>query len=136
FVVVSTLEAAPVREAQFFLDLLNERKLHVGAIVLNKVLPEYLLRADGAAAAKEIAANPDEVIAQLAGAWDHEGHGPRVLAEIGTSFNNYRLVAQREAELRAELSRHADSVAALDYMSEDITDLRGLLRLGAMMWRN
>src|SRR3954462_221516 len=39
FVVVSTLEAAPAREAEYFLDLLAERRLHVGALVLNKVMP-------------------------------------------------------------------------------------------------
>ncbi len=43
FVVVSTLEVAPAREAEFFLELLAERRYHVGALVLNKVLPEFLL---------------------------------------------------------------------------------------------
>ena len=42
FMVVSTLEATPVREAEFFSAELTARKLHLGAIVLNKVLPEYL----------------------------------------------------------------------------------------------
>ena len=44
FVVVSTLEAAPLHEAEFFIDALDERKLHLGALVLNKVLPSYLRR--------------------------------------------------------------------------------------------
>ena len=43
FVVVSTLEAAPVHEAEFFLTALRERHLHLGAVVLNKVLPASLL---------------------------------------------------------------------------------------------
>ena len=64
------------------------------------------------------------------------GHGDRQFLPDQFGEMHAAVVAQREAELRAELSRHADSVAALDYMSEDITDLRGLLRLGAMMWRN
>ncbi|NLA37389.1 MAG: AAA family ATPase [Actinobacteria bacterium] len=135
FVVVSTLEAAPVREAQFFLDLLHERNLHVGAVVLNKVLPEYLLRSDGAEAATMLSTHSAAVAEQLADVWDAEGHGERLLREIGTSFTNYQLVAQREAELRSELSRKADTVAALPYMSDDITDLGGLLRLGAGLWR-
>ena len=41
FMVVSTLEATPVREAEFFAKELTERRLHLGAIVLNKVLPAY-----------------------------------------------------------------------------------------------
>src|SRR5581483_10136951 len=43
FVVVSTLESAPVREAQYFISELRQRNLHLGAVVLNKVLPPYLL---------------------------------------------------------------------------------------------
>src|SRR5882757_3326160 len=39
FVVVSTLESSPVREAEFFITELNARNLHLGAVVLNKVLP-------------------------------------------------------------------------------------------------
>src|SRR6202034_2890645 len=42
FMVVSTLEATPVREAEFFSAELTARKLHLGAVVLNKVLPDYL----------------------------------------------------------------------------------------------
>ena len=41
FVVVSTLEDAPVREAEFFMQALVERELHLGALVLNKVLPPW-----------------------------------------------------------------------------------------------
>ena len=40
FMVVSTLEATPVREAEFFSAELTARKLHLGAVVLNKVLPD------------------------------------------------------------------------------------------------
>jgi anion-transporting ArsA/GET3 family ATPase len=44
FVVVSTLEAAPLHEAEFFIETLEERRYHLGALVLNKVLPSYLRR--------------------------------------------------------------------------------------------
>ncbi|MGK2949263.1 MAG: ArsA family ATPase, partial [Acidimicrobiales bacterium] len=44
FCVVSTLEAAPVREAEFFIRELDARGLHLGGLVLNKVLPSYLRR--------------------------------------------------------------------------------------------
>ena len=44
FVVVSTLEAAPVHEAEYFIEELERRHLHLGALVLNKVLPSYLRR--------------------------------------------------------------------------------------------
>src|SRR3546814_14602246 len=41
FVVVSTLESAPVREAEFFVDALQERGLHLGRGLLNRVLPSW-----------------------------------------------------------------------------------------------
>src|SRR3954470_9606593 len=41
FVVVSTLESAPVREAEFFIDALADKHLHLGAVVLNRVLPGF-----------------------------------------------------------------------------------------------
>ena len=65
FVVVSTLEAVPLREAEFFADQLTSRHLHLGAIVLNKVLPLYLRGADGAALAEAI----KEGAPALAGGW-------------------------------------------------------------------
>ena len=59
----------------------------------------------------------------------------RVLAEVGESFLNFQVVATREAEQRHELSRHADVVATVPYADHDITDLAGLLELGAALWR-
>ena len=43
FIVVTTLEAAPLHEAEFFIDVLDDKRFHLGAVVLNKVLPSYLL---------------------------------------------------------------------------------------------
>jgi anion-transporting ArsA/GET3 family ATPase len=39
FIVVTALEATPLREAEFFMDALKRMGLHPGALVLNKVLP-------------------------------------------------------------------------------------------------
>ena len=54
FLVISTLEVAPAREAEFFLELLAERHYHVAALVLNKVLPDVLLDHDAATAARTL----------------------------------------------------------------------------------
>ena len=58
FVVVSTLETAPLREAEFFISELQKRKFHLGAVVLNKTLPDYLLGEAGDAAARALVADP------------------------------------------------------------------------------
>ena len=43
FAVVTTLEGAPLREAEPFCHELTARDFHLGALVLNKTLPDYLL---------------------------------------------------------------------------------------------
>ena len=47
FAVVTTLEGAPLREAQRFCSELAARDFHLGALVLNKTLPDYLLAPEG-----------------------------------------------------------------------------------------
>jgi anion-transporting ArsA/GET3 family ATPase len=135
FVVVSTLESAPVREAEFFVDALEERGLHLGAVVLNKVLPGWFLDAEATGAAKALCARSEELAAALPGSIGEPPLVGRVLHEVGESFLNFQVVAKREAEVRAELSASPEVVAAVPYFDHDITDLGGLLRLGEQIWR-
>jgi anion-transporting ArsA/GET3 family ATPase len=136
FVVVSTLEAAPLREAEFFISELAARKLHLGAVVLNKTLPDYLQGADGDAAARALAENPGpaaQAAAAAAPELDPVTAG-RVLATIGESFLNFEVAAKREAELRGELGRLSAPVLRVPAFEEDIHDLRGLARLGECLF--
>ncbi len=105
FVVVSTLESAPLREAEFFIDALDERGLHLGAVVLNKVLPEWFLDHGATGAAKALCTDAAEIAKQLDGELGESEQVARVLREIGESFLNFQVVAKREAETRAELGR-------------------------------
>ena len=135
FVVVSTLEASPLHEAEFFIDVLGDKRFHLGAVVLNKVLPSYLLDDTAARIAEHLERDPAPVATAVAA----DGAGERaqverVLREIGESFGNYRVVAQREAEQRAELAANPDVVATVPYFETDIYDLAGLLRLGGQLW--
>ncbi len=139
FVVVTTLEPAPVREADFFIDALAERGFDLGAVVLNKVLPSYLLDRGATAAARAVASDPEGLAAMVAessrGKLADVALVSRVLREVGESFLNYRVIATREAEQRAELSRKPELVASVPYFDTDIHDLAGLLRLGEQIWR-
>ncbi len=134
FVVVSTLEAAPVREAEFFMEALSGKKLHLGALVLNKVLPDYLLDEQATAVARTMAGEPSRVAAGLPDALGDEKSRERVVAEVGESFLNFQVVAKREAEQRAELAVAPDVVASVPYFDTDIFDLAGLARLGEQLW--
>jgi len=135
FVVVSTLEAAPLHEAEFFVDSLSDKKFHLGAVVLNKVLPSYLLDGAAATVAERLVGDGVKVAAELAPAI---GCDPtlveRVLTEMGENFLRFQLVAQREAEQRAELAVSPEVVATVPYFESDIYDLAGLLRLGEQIW--
>jgi len=134
FVVVTTLEAAPLREAEFFVDALREDKLHIGARVLNKVLPRYLLDGASARVAERLCSDGPAIAAAMPAELGERVAVARVLQEIGESFLNFAVVAKREAEQRAELASAPDVVATAPYFETDVYDLAGLLRLGQTIW--
>jgi len=141
FVVVSTLEAVPLREAEFFAAQLTARQLHLGAIVLNKVLPDYLLGSAGTRIAETVKDRAEELATELAPALavadatlDESDQIARVLTEVADSYLNFQVVALREKEERATLAVHPDVLATVPFFDTDIYDLGGLLRLGEQIW--
>jgi len=134
FVVVSTLEPAPAQEAEFFIEALTERKLHLGALVLNKVLPADLFSSAAAKVADRLCQDPAPIAAAAADRVEDTEQVARVLKEVAESFLNYRLVASREAEEAARLGTPAEVVATVPYLADDIHDLAGLLVIGDHLW--
>ena len=137
FAVVTTLEGAPLREAETFCAELRARDFHLGALVLNKTLPDYLLSDDGDAAATSLERDSDSIAVQLAdlgGSLSDATNTARVLRTLGDSFHDYEVVARREAELRAELARLPDVVARVPTFDRDITDVAGLARVGECLF--
>ena len=139
FIVVSTLESIPVREAGTFMGLLPAKGFHLGGLVLNRVLPAYLLSPGLAPRAARLS----EQAEQLAGLLCSEkgplpGTAPvlveRVLQEVGANFNNLGVVARREASLRSELSDLASAVVSVPELEQDVHDLGGVLELGRHIW--
>ncbi len=57
-----------------------------------------------------------------------------MLKEIGQSFDDYRIVASREREMAAELSRHPELVVSAPHLDHDVSDLGGLIALGRALW--
>jgi anion-transporting ArsA/GET3 family ATPase len=138
FIVVATLEASPLREAQVFVKELGRRDLHVGAIVLNKVLPEYLRDPAGRHVAERLKDGAEAIAEKLAGDASLEAVDvatlSRVLAELGSSYLDYNVVAQREAEQRAEMANTPDVLVSVPFFDTDVYDMEGLLRLGERLW--
>jgi anion-transporting ArsA/GET3 family ATPase len=134
FLVVSTLEAAPLREAESFVSALTDRDFHLGGIVLNKVLPTYL-RDDAATEVAESMRRESESLAdRLAPEPAERAILAGVLSEVGDSFLNFQVVARREAEQEAELRAAPEVVVSVPFFETDIYDLSGLLRIGEQIW--
>jgi anion-transporting ArsA/GET3 family ATPase len=140
FSVVTTLEGAPLREAQLFCEQLTRGDFHLGALVLNKTLPDYLLSPDGARAADAIAAEAAPLAEVLASSGVPElADAPRtarVLRTIGESFKNFAVVAKREAELKTELAGMPDVVVNVPNFEVDIYDVSGLARIGDCLFES
>jgi anion-transporting ArsA/GET3 family ATPase len=141
FVIVSTLEAAPASEARYLADELHRRQMPLGALVLNRVLPADIRRPAVVKAAKQLAARSTDptLLAGLQRTLPNNLHAtqPRiasVLTEVAARLAEVAVVAAREAERRADLSDLAPVVVAAPTMREDITDVAGLLRLGALLF--
>jgi anion-transporting ArsA/GET3 family ATPase len=134
FIVVSTLEHVPVREAEFFIDALDERKFHLGALVLNKVLPTYFLDEDATRVAQLLCADGPQVAHAVESIVSKPDKVAPVLREIGESFLNFQVVAKREQEQRTELAKLPEVVATVPYFETDIYDMGGLLDLGFQVW--
>jgi len=152
FAVVTTLEGAPLREAEAFCEELVKRHFHLGALVLNKTLPDYLLEPAAEAAAAALQRDADVLGAALAAAGAGTGTGSSALADasadaivlrtVADSFRNYGVVARREAELRSELGRLSspgrdagpEVVVRVPSLDTDISDLEGLMRIGEVLF--
>jgi anion-transporting ArsA/GET3 family ATPase len=133
FMVVSTLEVTPVREAEFFATELVARKLSLGAMVLNKVLPDYLREPSADRAAHALLDRAPQISQLLPSSVD-PAQAQRVLEECAESFLNFSVVARQEAEQRAELATTPEVLATVPFFDTDVSDMGGLLRLGEQIW--
>ena len=133
FVVVSTAETAPLREARFMVDELQRRRMPLGAVVLNRVLPGELRQAGSTKSAGRLAAaaaNPDAVAKIAAAARVPAEELAPVLAEIGERFRETSVVAAREAERRREMESVVSLVVTVPLMPADVHDVVGLVEIG------
>jgi anion-transporting ArsA/GET3 family ATPase len=134
FMVVTTLEPTPLQEAETLAQALSDRGYHLGALVLNRVLPTYLRDPVAAGTAERLTARSKEVAKLLAPGVGDPGEVERVLTEVAENFLNFNLVAQREAEQQGELQVAPGVVSLAPRFATDIHDLCGLMRLGGSLW--
>ena len=132
FVVVSTLEPAPAREARFLADELHRRAMPLGALVLNRTLPAGVRQPAAAKAAKGLRALEPEVLARLGAATGESTQRVAdVLGTVADRFGDLTVAAGREAERRAELESASPLTVAVPALAGDVHDLGALLAIGA-----
>jgi anion-transporting ArsA/GET3 family ATPase len=139
FVVVSTLEAAPAREARFLADELHRRRMPLGALVLNRTLPAAIRQpAVGKAATGLRGFADDAVLLRELGkaASTRPAELRTVLGEVADRFRDLVVVAGREAERRSELASAAPLTAIVPTMPADVHDLPALLAIGRHLLGN
>ena len=124
FVVVSTLESGSVAECSYFLDELVNRELHLGAVVLNRVLPDFLSNRRAGTSARTLIREAEELGGRFGG--DQPALMARVLEEIGESFLDYGIAAARQKDLRSDLAEIPQTVASVPYLATDVVDISGL----------
>jgi anion-transporting ArsA/GET3 family ATPase len=132
FVVVSTLETAPAHEAKFLAESLRERKMPIGAIIANRVLPAHLADVAAGRAAEDLAdlTGPEgdgALAAAVAGELGtDESVTDAVVHRMAERFDEVAMVAAREAQRRSELAALASTTVDVPWLQGDIHDLAGL----------
>jgi anion-transporting ArsA/GET3 family ATPase len=133
FVVVTTLDPAPFREAEFFAAKLHEFSMPLRGIVVNRVLPDQL-RDQGAA---QVATALEEDRGTLA--WLSQELGSRVTPDVahavGRVYNTFHTLAQRDARQLARLERLGEvPVSRLPlFTDDDVSELAGLVRIAGLL---
>jgi anion-transporting ArsA/GET3 family ATPase len=124
FIVVSSLEPAPLQEAEFFLAELRRRRLAVGALVVNRVLPSYLFDASARRLASTMASSTS-----LARSRDG-----RVQRRAAAAFLDLAAVADSERAARDRLANPPECVVEVPLLATDLHNLQGILAIAAVLW--
>jgi anion-transporting ArsA/GET3 family ATPase len=134
FLVVTTLDPDPVREAEFFIAELRRRQYHLGAVVFNRVLPAYLRDRDARVAAELLRDDADDLaVSMKIGERDRAAFAD-VLREIAESFLGYRALATRQAEQLAEFGSASEVTLLVPALEEGVTSIADIVELGQRLW--
>lgn len=134
FLVVTTLDPDPVREAEFFIAELRRRHYHLGAVVFNRVLPAYLRDRDARVAAERLRDDAEDLAARMKIAERDRAAFADVLREIADSFLGYRALATRQAEQLAEFASASELTLLVPALEEGVSSISDIVELGRQLW--
>jgi anion-transporting ArsA/GET3 family ATPase len=137
FMVVTTPEASPAREAEFFLRALGDRGLPFGALIVNRVLPAVLDQPHVLAVAERLVTDAPALARTAAAAVDAEpALLGQLLAQVGENVRNFAQARLRERELEASLGAGGVPLVQVPWLDRDTADVEGILQLGDSLWSN
>ncbi len=132
FVVVTTLEAGPFAEAEFFISKLREFSMPLRAMVVNRMLPQSIRDPLGAAAATTLVEDP-RIAPWLSGALG-EKVGAETARAVGRTHLMFNALAQRDARQLGRLERLTDvPVSRIPLFTDDVSELEGLVRIAGLL---
>lgn len=131
-VVVTTLEPAAFAEAEFFVSKLRDYSMTVRAVVVNRVLPDYL-GDDGPRRVAEALVENRGAAADLGRALGTSVDAASA-AGIARAFTLLSELARRDARQLPRLSRMTTApTVQLPLIPERVSDLEGLARMALML---
>jgi anion-transporting ArsA/GET3 family ATPase len=125
FTVVTTLESAAAHEAEALIAELLRRDLELGAVVANRILPDFLIDESATRVSTSDFVNTGN------GAGGAEG---RVVAELQANARRLEHLAQQQRNQRAVLAERAKILGTIPWLESDLRSLEGLSVLGKMIW--
>jgi anion-transporting ArsA/GET3 family ATPase len=135
FVLVTAPEREPIDEAIFFWRRLTEGELPFGGVVVNKVHHDYLRWAEDSDGVGSEAAL-EQLAAELQRSLDGSRDGSDLAARVYENFQRYRVLAQRDRENIALLTRRLDEqrIIQVPYLDDDVHDLDGLAEINRYLF--
>jgi len=140
FVVVSSPELVPMKEAEYFVSALEARHLRLGQMVVNRTLPSYFRDPAAILLAHKVQDDYERIAseflqkgASLSLVKDSEvsparldALAERVLLEVADSFLNFSRVAIEQADEIAKLPIDEDQITLVPHLNFDVSDLNSL----------
>jgi anion-transporting ArsA/GET3 family ATPase len=138
FVVVSTPEPSPIREAEFFVAELAKRHLRLGAAVMNRLAPEAVSGLSSDIQPTGVSVSPDrtqsgstESKSESKNELKHEADLRRIVAALRESHTEQVELGRYQAQLWRGFGTDAPLRIAVAEANGDITDVQSLIALSS-----
>jgi anion-transporting ArsA/GET3 family ATPase len=135
FMLVTAPEREPIDEAIFFWRRLHETNLPFGGVIVNKVHHDYLRWAEHSQGLDSDVAL-DQLVGELERSLDGSREGAQLAAKVHENFKRYRVLAQRDRQNIANLTRELDEerVIEVPYLDQDVHDIGGLAEINRYLF--